>query len=102
MYKVKITVLETTLNEKLARQYGKPGLGPCPTHQVGQVFFTSTGMKPDGLCDEAWTAIKHYAFALSAGGEGFWEDWVQARNLAINSCNDGLRPVIFKIERIED
>lgn len=102
MKKVKITVLETTLNEKLAKQYGSPGLGPCPFHQVGQEFVTTLGLKPDKLCDEAWTAIKHYAFALCAGSEGFWENWIEARNMSINCCNDGLRPVIFKIERVEE
>lgn len=30
MKKVKITVLKTTLDEELAREYGADGLGPCP------------------------------------------------------------------------
>jgi uncharacterized repeat protein (TIGR04076 family) len=102
MKKVKITVLETMFNEKLAKQYGAPGLGPCPFHKVGEEFFTIMGEKPEKLCDEAWSAIKHYAFALCSGSEGFWEFWIETRNLSINSCNDGLRPVIFKIERIEE
>ena len=30
MYKCKLTVLETTFNERLAKEYGAPGIGKCP------------------------------------------------------------------------
>jgi uncharacterized repeat protein (TIGR04076 family) len=100
MHKCRITVLETTFNEKLARQYGAPNLGPCPFHKAGQTFVTDFG-KPAGLCDEAWTAFKHYVFALSLGAEGLWPEWIPQPGVSINCCNDGLRPVLFKIERIE-
>lgn len=39
MKKVKITVLKTTLDEELAREYGADGLGPCPMLRAGQVFY---------------------------------------------------------------
>ena len=40
-------------------------------------------------------------FALSHGGEElfYYGDWIRKPGVAICSCNDGLRPVIFKIER---
>lgn len=52
MKKVKITVLKTTLDQDLAREYGVEGLGPCPMLQAGQVFYGDYA-KPQGLCDEA-------------------------------------------------
>ena len=55
MKKVKITVLKTTLDEELAREYGADGLGPCPMLRAGQVFYGDYA-KPEGLCDEAWKA----------------------------------------------
>ena len=39
MKKVKITVLKTTLDEQLARDYGAEGLTACPMLKEGQVFY---------------------------------------------------------------
>lgn len=39
MKKVKITVLKTTLDEQLAREYGAEGLTACPMLKEGQVFY---------------------------------------------------------------
>ena len=101
MQKVRITVLKTGFEEDLAKEYGLPGIGRCPEHKVGEVYETFHH-KPDGFCNEAWKAISHYVFALCHGSGPFFKDWITRDGIAINSCNDGLRPVIFKIERIED
>ena len=104
MNKVKITVLKTTLDEELAREYGAEGLKACPMLREGQVFYADYA-KPDGLCDEAWKAIYQYVFALAhgAGTETFYYgDWIRKPGVAICSCNDGLRPVIFKLEATEE
>lgn len=100
MKKVKITVLKTTLDTQLAAEYGAPGLAACPMHQEGQVYYADYA-KPEGLCDEAWKAIYQYVFALAHGaGEDvfYYGDWIRTPGVAICSCNDGLRPVIFKLE----
>ena len=100
MKQVKITVLKTTLDRELAEEYGVDGLGPCPMLRAGQVFYADYA-KPEGLCDEAWKAIYQYVFALAHGaGEGlfYYGDWIKTPGVAICSCNDGLRPVIFKLE----
>lgn len=39
MKKVKITVLKTTLNEELAKEYGAEGLTACPMLKQGQTFY---------------------------------------------------------------
>ncbi|MDR1946114.1 MAG: TIGR04076 family protein [Desulfovibrio sp.] len=38
---------------------------------------------------------------LGAGNNGlfYYRDWIRKPGVAICSCNDGLRPVIFKIEQ---
>ena len=100
MNKVKITVLKTTLDRELAAEYGAEGLTACPMLRESQVFYADYA-RPDGLCDEAWKAIYQYVFALAhgAGGELFYYgDWIRKPGVAICSCNDGLRPVIFKLE----
>ena len=104
MKKCKITVLKTTLDKELAEEYGVPGLGACPMMREGQVFYADYA-KPEGFCDEAWKAVYQYVFALSHGaGEGlfYYGDWIRKPETAICSCNDGLRPVIFKIEVTEE
>ena len=104
MNKVKITVLKTTLDQELAREYGAEGLGACPMLKEGQVFYADYA-KPEGLCDEAWKAIYQYVFALAHGAEHtlfYYGDWIKTPGVAIVSCNDGLRPVIFKLEATEE
>lgn len=104
MKKVKITVLRTMLNEDLAKEYGAEGLNRCPMHKEGEVYYWDYA-KPEGFCDEAWKAIYQYAFALAhgAGKELFYYgDWIRKPGVAICSCNDGLRPVIFKLEATDE
>lgn len=100
MKKVKITVLETTLNRALAEEYGVEGLKACPMMEQGQVFYADYA-KPEGFCDEAWKAIYQYVFALAHGAGGdlfYYGDWIRKPGVAIVCCNDGLRPVLFKLE----
>ena len=86
MKRCKITILQRTLNEKLAREYAAPGFTKCPMMREGQVFYADYA-KPEGFCDEAWKAVYQYVFALSHGAGKFYF---------------GLRPVIMKIERTDE
>ena len=100
MKKVKITILKTMLNEDLAKEYGICGLKACPMMKVGDVFYADYA-KPEGFCDEAWKAIYQYVFALAHGADKglfYYGDWIKEPGVAIVSCNDGLRPVIMKLE----
>ena len=102
MKKVKITVLRVTFNEDFAQEYGIPGLQPCQVMQPGQVFYAGLG-KPDGFCDGAWRSIHQYVFALANGAQHFYfNDWVRQPGVAITCCNDGLRPVFFKLEAMDE
>ena len=102
MKKCKITVLKTTFDKELADEYGVEGLGACPFLKVGQAFYADWEC-PEGFCNEAWKAIYQYVFTLANGGAMnepfYYGDWVKDPGVAICSCNDGIRPVIFKIER---
>ena len=99
MKKVRITILKTTFQQELADEYGIDGLTVCPLMEEGQVFYADYA-KPDGFCDEAWKAIYQYVFALAHGADEIWYfgDWIKKPGVAIVSCNDGLRPVIMKLE----
>ena len=100
MNKVKITVLKTHLDKELAAEYGVKNLDACPMHCVGEVYYADYA-KPENFCDEAWKAIYQYVFALAHGAGKqlfYYGDWIDKPSVAICSCNDGLRPVIFKLE----
>ncbi|MDR2141077.1 MAG: TIGR04076 family protein [Deltaproteobacteria bacterium] len=104
MKKVKITVLKLNFDPQLAAEFGVTGLGPCPVLKVGQEFYADFA-KPEGLCDEAWKAIYQYVFALAHGAEDFqfyFGDWIKRPGIAITCCNDGIRPVVFKLEATSD
>lgn len=104
MKRVKITVLRTTFIKDLADEYGIKGLSTCPMHTEGEVYFGDYA-KPAGLCDEAWKAIYQYVFALAHGAPKdlwYYGDWIKTPGVAICSCNDGLRPVIFKLEATDE
>jgi uncharacterized repeat protein (TIGR04076 family) len=95
---VKITVLETTFHKELAEKYGVEGLGVCPCNKPGQVYISHGGLKPEGLCDDAWLAFERFVFAMAHGTDEFFPDWIRVPRTTINCCNDGIRPVIFRLE----
>lgn len=100
MKKVKITILKTMINQDLADEYGVDNFTTCPLMDEGQEFLADYA-KPEGFCDEAWKAIYQYIFALAHGAENvnwYYHDWIKEPGVAIVSCNDGLRPVIMKLE----
>lgn len=107
MKKCRLTILKTMLNEDLAKEYGIPGLTTCPLMKEGDVFYADYA-KPEGFCDEAWKAIYQYVFALANGANmdnsWYYDDWMneEHKDMAICSCNDGLRPVIIKVERTDE
>ena len=52
------------------------------------------------FCGEAWDAISRYVYTALQGGSIMYK-WTNDGRMMITCCNDGTRPVIFKIERID-
>ena len=52
------------------------------------------------FCGEAWDAISRYVYTALQGGS-IMHNWTNDERMMIACCNDGTRPVIFKIERID-
>jgi len=100
MSKCKITVIKRMFNEDIAKEY-------CSSHEIcsmfmeGQEFLIDTPQKPPRFCDGAWAGIFLYVFAFIHGGGAFFKDWMKDENTMIACCNDGVRPVIFKLERVD-
>ena len=121
---VKLTVIDKKCYPELQQQYcADAQAGPCPCYNVGDTFLfrrddywhmgldtlVHTGADPATVaggpvmphCSEAWDAISRYIYAGLQGGS-IMRGWMQAENTMIACCNDGTRPVIFRIERIDE
>lgn len=75
----------------------------APAFEEGQDFLVDGLEKPINFCEWAWKDILRFVTALSTGGnfsQDIFKGWMKDDNVMITSCTDGLRPVVFKIERI--
>lgn len=103
MRKVRITVLKKGFEPELAKVYGVAGISECPCMREGQIFDCVLHRMPKGFCEEAWKCMQHYAYGLYHGSDlPFGHDWMREPGVVIATCNDGLRPVTFKLERVEE
>ncbi|NPD88814.1 MAG: TIGR04076 family protein [Asgard group archaeon] len=97
---IKITVLKM-LNPK--EVFGKEIKNPegktvptCSAFEEGQEFLIEKLNKPENFCGWAWRDIYKDLSVLDFGGDFSWSE----PNQAITCCTDGMRPVIFKLERL--
>ncbi len=100
MAKVRITVLKRTFHEDLAARYSQPGNVVCPRFAEGQEFIAEGQTPPEGFCGWAWHDILKCYMTLLFGGS--FGRWMKADNNIVACCTDGIRPVIFNLERIDD
>ncbi|GHU86773.1 TIGR04076 family protein [Spirochaetia bacterium] len=103
MKKIKITVLSKMFYADLAECYLTEGrdVGPCPILNEGEEYiYNGQAIMPDGFCQWAWIDIYRSISALSAGGT--FTPWNKQDNMQILCCIDGVRPVIFKIEALDE
>jgi len=126
-HQCKVTVLETKVFPDLQEKYlADPKSGACPCYNPGDEFLfrrdeehddywhlgVNTLVKTSGnaeqiaggpnlpFCSEAWDCISRYIYAALQGGS-IMNGWTNDEKVMIACCNDGTRPVVFKIERID-
>lgn len=101
MTTIKITVLKRMSNPDLADEYCRSNVTlPCQRFTEGQEFIVAYGDQPDeSFCDWAWNDIYKVYLTLVKGGS---TPSMKDRNTIIACCTDGIQPVIFKLERIND
>ena len=71
----------------------------CSLFEEGQVFIADIETMPEGFCPGAWADIFRFVCGLQAGAD---YPWVNEPGTALVACNDGFRPVIFRLERINE
>lgn len=126
-HQVKMTVIDEKLFPELQERYcADKQAGACPCYNVGDEFLlerdgdkghfwqgglgtlTRTDADPDTVaggprrphCSEAWDAVSRYIYTGLQGGS-IMRGWMERENEMVCCCNDGTRPVIFKLERID-
>jgi len=103
MVPCKIKVVEVSVNRKLADQLHIFPLAPCPLYQAGREWILRHYCRPLDLCENAWTAIHRIVYAImsGAGSDIGGRCWVEDGKRAVVCCNDGLRPVVFELTRLD-
>jgi len=100
-HKVKITVLRRFSPSEVFKKSPVTPINPlkaCELFRDGQDFVVGEDLKmPEGFCTSAWNSIYGSVRILAFDGN---LPWYKEKGTAINCCIDGLRPVIFKLERI--
>lgn len=73
--------------------------GPCPVFKEGQIFQVDEYCcRPKEFCTWAWEAMFAMIMTLRFGGD-LWGEYYEEPGVVVTCCPDGLRPVIFKLER---
>lgn len=116
-HQCRVTVIQANCFEDLQEAYlADPKSGPCPCFKVGDEFLfrrtpehddyyhlgAGTRVRDGGdwPCGEAWDAVNRYIYTALQGGS-VMHQWCRDERLMIGCCNDGTRPVVFKIVRID-
>ena len=110
-HRCRVTVIDKKLYPELQKQYcAVPDSGKCPCYNVGDEFlfcrnderddYWHCGSEGVPFCSEAWDAISRYIYTALQGGS-IMHGWTKDDRVMIACCNDGTRPVIFRIERID-
>ena len=89
----RITVLKKIFHADLYQQYPYGPATACGRFEEGQVFISENRWDPPNgfLCHWAWSELRPMIQSIHAG---------HAVTM-ISCCTDGLRPVTFKLERVE-
>ena len=89
--RTKITVLKRELYEDISEKYRGGRAKRCDVFKDGQEFEVSSPYSPpEGFCEWAWADIRGFIQAAHSG----------AKRPQIGCCTDGVRPVVFAIEKI--
>ncbi|MCW4030910.1 MAG: TIGR04076 family protein [Candidatus Bathyarchaeota archaeon] len=100
--KIKITVIkkykpEDVLGHEVKQSTTGKRIPSCLFFEEGQEFIAEHSFKmPDGFCGWAWRdlTVRFTKFDLVD------EDWPEP-GVTYVACGDGLRPVIFQLEKLE-
>lgn len=102
--RLKITVVRREACSDLIRRYVPHGEDPrlhtpCGRFSDGQTFVVSPCEMPQGFCSWAWADIQRHAVWVALHGV---QPGHRQPGTAVVCCTDGLYPVFFRLELIDD
>ncbi|MEF9933870.1 MAG: TIGR04076 family protein [Clostridium sp.] len=89
---VKITVIEV-VNQETATAKENANVNS----KVGDTYVSTNGESPEGLSASAWLGVKRRVVELASGDS----DPLLADGNTTVCCNDGARPVYYKLEVVK-
>ena len=96
---VKITVAALLKPGKIFDELAAGPVTPeCERVALGKEFISSGLNMPEGFCSWAWADIQRDVAHLALDGDF---PWIKEPGKMVSCCTDGLRPVVFRLERIE-
>lgn len=99
--KLKITVMKTCSPEEI---FGHRMLRDGKTiqacsYEVGEEFIMDNHLdRPKGFCGRAWQDLYTTLMTYHCGGDYDYPE----PGITYQPCGDGIRPVIFKIEKMDE
>ena len=106
MPKCKITIISRKIEQELINEYlvdKYQSLGLCDIFSDGQEFVLEKWGDlyevPEGFCASAWADIRKDILLIASGGN---MHGIKQPGKLITSCRDWFRPVLFKVERIQE
>jgi uncharacterized repeat protein (TIGR04076 family) len=100
MTKLKITVLKRQDPSEIFDELPVEKMDwmvPCKIYEDGQEYILEKMNMPENFCASAWQTIYPKIRTLWYGGN---TSFFKEKGIEVGCCSDGIRPVIFKIERI--
>ncbi len=94
---VKITVLKKLFHKEFVDKYAcnPESWTPCQHFEEGQEFMASKEAPwdmPVGFCGWAWADMQKLVYGMARGGQ----------DVFVTCCTDGYRPVVFKLEKMNE
>ena len=105
MTKVKITVIKKMSYKDLYGEnppatINEDRITPeCDRFEVGQEFLVDNINCPPDFCHWAFADIQRDLVHIFFRGS---YPWFKDKGVSLSCCTDGLRPVVFKLERMEE
>ncbi len=96
---VKITVVAKLKPGEVFKELAADSVNPvCDMVETGRTYVSKGLGMPEGFCSWAWADIQRDVAHLALGGDF---PWIKKAGSMVSCCTDGLRPVVFKLERVE-
>lgn len=100
--KVRISVLKKQLYTDFAQRFlTEPEDAECSLFNEGDEYiFSGQSTMPEGFCPWAWVDIAKDVVSLSNGAS--MTPWFNRPDINVACCSDGIRPVSFLLERLDE